>query len=68
LFENQNRLVRREKIMEKLWENEEFVDSNILSVNINRLRKKLLDIDLAQYLNTVKGKGFFLGEINKDAQ
>ncbi|MDR1522014.1 MAG: response regulator transcription factor [Streptococcaceae bacterium] len=45
-FENQNRLISRKKIMEKLWGNENFIDKNTLAVNINRLRKKLMDIEL----------------------
>jgi DNA-binding response OmpR family regulator len=62
LFEHKENLVTREQIMEKLWENENFIDANTLAVNMTRLRKKLLDIDLSQYIHTVKGKGFVLSE------
>ena len=44
LIENQGRIVARDEIMERLWGNEEFIDDNTLTVNITRLRKKLLDL------------------------
>lgn len=40
LFEHQNQVVPKEELLEKLWENESFIDQNTLSVNITRLRKK----------------------------
>ena len=41
LFEHAGQIVSRDTIMEALWQSEAFVDDNTLSVNINRLRKKL---------------------------
>ncbi|MGC6769310.1 response regulator transcription factor [Enterococcus sp. LJL128] len=62
LFQQPEKLVPKEQIMEKLWENEAFIDSNTLSVNMTRLRKKVSDIGLDQYIQTKKGKGYLLGK------
>lgn len=40
LFEHQNQVVTKEELLEKLWENDSFIDQNTLSVNMARLRKK----------------------------
>lgn len=53
-------LVKREDLMRYLWDSEEFVDDNTLSVNISRLRKKLLDVSLAGVIETRKGLGYYL--------
>ncbi|MBL1228328.1 response regulator transcription factor [Enterococcus sp. BWB1-3] len=62
LFRQPEKVVPKELIMEKLWENEAFVDSNTLSVNIARLRKKVSDIGLDVFIQTQKGKGYYLGK------
>ncbi|MBO0444758.1 hypothetical protein IGJ55_000228 [Enterococcus sp. AZ170] len=62
LFQQTERVVPKEKIMEKLWESEEFIDVNTLSVNMTRLRKKVADIGLDTHIYTEKGKGYRLGE------
>ena len=49
LFEHAGQIVSRDTIMEALWQSEAFVDDNTLSVNINRLRKKLDTFSLPQY-------------------
>ena len=46
--------------MEKLWESDSYVDENTLSVNVNRLRKKLDEIGLAEFIVTKKGIGYCL--------
>ena len=46
LLKNQGKIVTREDIMNYLWDTEEFIDDNTLTVNINRLRKRLLDVGL----------------------
>lgn len=46
LFDNKERIVSRSLLMEKLWESDAYVDENTLSVNVNRLRKKLDSIGL----------------------
>lgn len=58
LFENYEETVGREKIIKKLWDDENFVDDNTLTVNINRLRKKLERYDLKNYIKTIKGEGY----------
>ncbi len=61
LMENKGKVVSREKLMEKLWETDSFVDENTLTVNINRLRKKLDGIGLEDFITTKFGVGYILG-------
>lgn len=58
LFENKDKVVGRDMIMTKLWEDDSYVDENTLSVNINRLRKKLEAIGLEEFIITKKGIGY----------
>ena len=51
----------RSLLMEKLWESDAYVDENTLSVNVNRLRKKLDSIGLESFFVTKKGLGYRLG-------
>lgn len=60
LFENAGKPVSRENIMKKLWDDECFVDDNTLTVNINRLRKKLESEGLREFIGTKKGVGYYL--------
>lgn len=60
LMENKNRVVLREEIMEALWDSECFVDDNTLTVNVNRLRKKLEDMGLKEFIQTKKGMGYLI--------
>lgn len=60
LFLQKGAFVSREAIMMKLWENESFIDDNTLAVNINRLRKKLAELDLTSFIVTKKGYGYGL--------
>lgn len=60
LFEHAGQIVSRESIMEALWQSEAFVDDNTLSVNINRLRKKLEAFSLPSLIHTKKGIGYQL--------
>lgn len=60
LFEHAGQIVSRDTIMEALWQSEAFVDDNTLSVNINRLRKKLDAFFLPQLIHTKKGIGYQL--------
>ena len=61
LFDNKERIVSRSLLMEKLWESDAYVDENTLSVNVNRLRKKLDSIGLESFIFTKKGLGYRLG-------
>ncbi|WP_303861855.1 response regulator transcription factor [Alkalibaculum bacchi] len=60
LMENLGKVVTREEIMQRLWENDHFVDDNTLTVNINRLRKKLSEIALKDFIITKKGIGYMV--------
>ena len=61
LFENKEKIVSRDALMTKLWENDAYVDENTLSVNVNRLRKKLATIGLEDFIITKKGIGYRIG-------
>ena len=58
LLESPGRTVRRETIIRALWEREDFIDDNTLTVNITRLRKKLEAIGLQDFIVTRKGEGY----------
>lgn len=60
LIREQNKIVSRARIIKTLWEDESFVDDNTLTVNINRLRRKLEDIGCEEMIETVKGEGYRL--------
>lgn len=60
LVENRGKIVSREDIMECLWESESFIDDNTLSVNINRLRTKLEELELKNLIETRRGQGYIL--------
>ncbi|MCT4541920.1 MAG: response regulator transcription factor [Vallitalea sp.] len=60
LMSNKDSIVSRDKIMRNLWEHESFVDDNTLTVNINRLRKKLDKKGLCDFIGTKKGQGYIV--------
>lgn len=60
LMKNQGRVVRRDHLMRGLWEDESFVDDNTLTVNINRLRHKLSELNLNDFIQTKKGQGYII--------
>ena len=62
LMQNKNRVVRREKLMEALWETDCYVDENTLTVNVGRLRKTLESIGLKDFIKTKFGVGYILEE------
>ena len=47
--------------MAKIWESDDYIDENTLSVNVNRLRKKLVEMGLEDLIVTKKGMGYKLG-------
>lgn len=61
LMENKGKVVSRDTLMERLWETDSFVDENALTVNIARLRKKLEQVGLMEFIVTKKGMGYFVG-------
>lgn len=60
LMENRDKIVSRETIMTKLWESDSYIDDNTLTVNINRLRKKLENYGLEELIQTKKGIGYMI--------
>ena len=60
LISNKGKIIPRDEIMNDLWQSEEFVDDNTLTVNINRLRKKLESIGIHDYLMTRRGQGYLV--------
>ena len=61
LFEYGGRTVSRDSMMKKLWDEECFVDDNTLTVNMNRLRKKLEGVGIHDLILTKNGVGYQLG-------
>ncbi|MDG3131929.1 response regulator transcription factor [Streptococcus suis] len=59
LLQNQGQIVSKETLLEKLWENEEFIDQNTLNVNMTRLRKKITEIGFHR-IHTVRGVGYIV--------
>ena len=60
LLERKGNVVARDTIMKRLWEDESFVDDNTLTVNVTRLRKKLEDYGLSDFIQTKKGQGYII--------
>ena len=60
LMENAGSIVSREAIMMKLWDGDDFIDDNTLTVNITRIRKKLSDLGLEDFIRTRKGSGYII--------
>lgn len=62
LMENKNSVVSRDNIIIRLWENDDYIDDNTLTVNINRLRKRFDEIGLKDFITTKKGIGYMVGK------
>ncbi len=60
LLKNKNQIIKRDELMDFLWDNNEFVDDNTLTVNINRLRGKLSDIGYEDIIITKRGLGYII--------
>ena len=60
LMRNSEKIVSREKLMDTLWQSDEFVSDNTLTMNINRLRKKLDEIGAKEFVQTKRGMGYLL--------
>lgn len=61
MIQNQGKIVTREELISYLWDTEEFVDDNTLTVNINRVRAKLKENGIADLIKTKRGIGYLLG-------
>jgi OmpR family two-component system bacitracin resistance response regulator BceR len=62
LVEHKNQIVTREDLIRSLWDHEHFVSDNTLTVNVNRLRKKLERLNLDGYIETKVGQGYMATE------
>ncbi|MCM0649100.1 response regulator transcription factor [Clostridium swellfunianum] len=60
LLENKGKAVSRDTIMTRLWETDSYIDDNTLTVNITRLRKKLQEAGLSNFIATKKGAGYLV--------
>ena len=60
LMEHKGKVVSRDTLMMRLWESDSFIDDNTLTVNVTRLRRKLEEIGLSDYIQTKKGVGYLL--------
>ncbi|NJA03606.1 winged helix-turn-helix transcriptional regulator, partial [Clostridioides difficile] len=60
LLKNKNRVVSRESLMMTLWDNDEFVTDNALTVNMNRLRSKVKELGFDDFIKTKKGIGYII--------
>ena len=60
LLNNRNKIVTRDDLMTDLWNNNEYINDNALTVNISRLRAKLESFGLTDVIETRKGQGYRL--------
>ncbi len=60
LMENSGSIVSRDTIMMQLWDSDNFIDDNTLTVNMTRIRKKLREIGLDDFVKTRKGSGYII--------
>ncbi|UQZ32802.1 DNA-binding response regulator [Paenibacillus sp. PK3_47] len=60
LMQNKGKIVGRNDLVEFLWDSEAFVDDNTLSVNITRIRGKLGELGVEQFIHTKRGQGYLI--------
>lgn len=60
LLENQGKIVSRDALMVRLWQDDIYVEENTLTVNVSRLRKKLEDCGLSDIIQTKPGSGYII--------
>src|SRR5690606_21005806 len=60
LMKNKGKIVTRDRIMRVLWESEYFISENTLTVNVNRLRKRLEELGLKDFIVTKKSQGYMI--------
>src|SRR5690625_3936033 len=68
LLERHPRVAGREDLLEKLWDDQSFVDENTLNVNMTRVRKKLQDLGITNAVETVRGSGYRLNVTWKEKE
>ncbi|MGE8078853.1 response regulator transcription factor [Peribacillus loiseleuriae] len=62
LIEQKNKIVSREQLINSLWDDKRFISDNTLTVNVNRLRKRLDEIGLGSFIETKVGQGYMASE------
>lgn len=60
-FINPKKIITKEELLDYLWNEKYYLDDNILTVNINRLRRKLEEIGLQDFITTIRKKGYKIG-------
>lgn len=60
LMRNIGKIISREDLMQALWNDEQFVDDNTLTVNVNRLRRKIAALGVEDFIVTRKGMGYLI--------
>ena len=60
LLNNREKIVTRDELMTDLWNNEDYINDNALTVNISRLRNKLSEVGYDKAIETRKGQGYIL--------
>lgn len=60
LLQSKGKIVSRDQLMETLWQSNEFIDDNTLTVNVNRVRKKLESAGLKDFIKTKRGQGYMI--------
>lgn len=60
LLQNQGTIVSRDQLIETLWQSNEFIDDNTLTVNVNRVRKKLEAAGMKEFIKTKRGQGYMI--------
>ncbi len=65
LVERKNKIVSREELINRLWDDQRFVSDNTLTVNVNRLRKRLAEIGMGEAIQTKVGQGYVAVEMER---
>ena len=60
LLQHKESIVSRDQLMESLWQSNQFIDDNTLTVNVNRVRKKLEAAGLKDFIKTKRGQGYMI--------
>ncbi|NLY62308.1 MAG: response regulator transcription factor [Erysipelothrix sp.] len=61
-IKNKNRIVSRHELIQHLWGDDSYIDENTLTVNVNRLRLKLLELEVEDLIETKRGMGYIIHE------
>lgn len=59
-FMNSSKIISKDELLEKLWNDKYYLDENVLLVNMTRLKKKMKEIGIFHLLENIRGKGWKL--------